>query len=209
MRIKKWLYFALFILFAFVLFLNKENITHKPWLTEQPLEMTGYASGNGQMTAIIADSSKTIIVINKEGELIYRLQAAIYDFRNISRSFVSAEQVELDEENNLYVYDKIFGGAFEENTERILKYSSNGKFLGEIYSYSYENKDFITTTGKICTMVVDEDFLYLIRIEHEGFFLERINKRQTVSAQQEKPHTQIFFPYPNAFREVSHSWINL
>ncbi|MCL2706302.1 MAG: ATP-binding protein [Spirochaetaceae bacterium] len=199
MRLKRWYSFILFLLISFVLFLNKDYITHKPWVTEETLKMLGHANGNGELTAIIADSSETIVVLNNEGELVYKLRSG-----NNSRSFVSAELVELDDENNLYVCDKNFGGAFEENAERILKYSPRGDFLGVIYSYSYVNMDFITTQGKICAMASDGPFLYLVRVEHEGFFLESINTEQ-----QSEPRIDSFSPYFDAFWDFLHCRINI
>jgi predicted MFS family arabinose efflux permease len=199
MKTLKIVVFGLFTLISFFLFFNKENITLKPWFIEQTLELIGNASGNGKETAIIADGSETVVVVNNAGELLYKIRAGT----NISRSFVSAELVDLDGENNLYVYDKIFGGAFEENTERILKYSPRGEFIGIIYSYSYINEDFIITKGKISGMGPIGDTLYIARLEHDGFYLECIYTKE-----QNESRTHIFFPYPNAFRELSYCRLN-
>ena len=199
MKTLKMVVFGLLTLISFFLFFNKENITLKPWLIEQTLELIGNASGNGKATAIIADSSKTIVVVNNESELMYKLQAGT----DTTRSFVSAELVDMDEENNLYVYDKIFGGAFEENTERILKYSSMGKFVSVLYAYSYKNEDFIITKGKISGMVSSGDELYVARLQHEGFYLECVSTRQVGESQ-----TLAFVAYPDAFRELLYCRIN-
>ncbi|MCL1812535.1 MAG: MFS transporter [Treponema sp.] len=196
----KWYVFTAFLMFTVMLYMNREYITYQPWLEEEPLEWIAYASGNGETTAIIADSARTIIVINNEGELLYKLHAG----NDTSRSFVSAELVELDANNNLYVYDKIFGGAFEESTERILKYSPDGKFLGVIYSYSYINKDFIISKGKISGMASIGDILYLARLEHEGFYLDCI-----YALEEDEVRTYAFVEYPNAFRDLSYCRINI
>jgi len=195
----KWYMFAALLMFSFYIFINKEYITLEPWVTEQPLEWIGGASGNGKATAIIADGGETIIVINNDGELMYKLRAGA----DAAHSFVSAELVDLDEENNLYVYDKIFGGAFEESTERIIKYSSAGKFIGILYSYSYKNEDFIITKGKISSITVSQDALYLARLEHEGFYLECVPNRQA-----DEPQTVVFVAFPDAFRELAYCRIN-
>ncbi|MCL1927491.1 MAG: MFS transporter [Treponema sp.] len=196
----KWYVFSAFLMFTVMLYMNIEYITYQPWLEEEPLEWIAYASGNGEATAIIADSARTIIVVNNEGELLYKLQAG----NDTSRSFVSAELVELDANNNLYVYDKIFGGAFEESTERILKYSPSGKFLGVIYSYSYINEDFIISKGKISGMASIGDLLYLARLEHEGFYLDCI-----YTLEEDEVRTYAFVKYPNAFRDLSYCRINI
>jgi|GEM_PF-2408939 len=188
-----------FIIIVVVLFLFRDNFTFKPWLNEQPLEWMGAVSGNEKAIAVIADSAKKIVVINHEGELIYKVHAGMF----ASRSFDSAKHAILDNENNLYVHDNNFGAAFEENTERILKYSPKGKFLGVVYSYTYTNNDFIITKGKISGIAVDGDILYIARLENDGFYLERINVNQT----EETPDT-VFFPYSNAFRELAYCRIN-
>ncbi|GHV25305.1 hypothetical protein AGMMS4952_02740 [Spirochaetia bacterium] len=190
----------LFILLSGFLFINRGNITWKPWITEAPLEWLGYANGNGKLTAIIADSAKTVVVIDEDGKLQYRLRSK----GKSPASFTSAELVDIDEENNLYVYDQNFGGAFEENNERVLKYSPKGKFLGEVYSYQYTNEDFIITKGKISGIACSGRDLYLVRIERNGFYLDW--------ASTEGPRDQqtiVFFPYPDAFRELSYCRINI
>jgi len=189
---------ALFLLFSLVLFLQRENLTHTPWIKEQPLRFTGFAVGNGERTAIVANSAESIFVIGQGGERIYQLHAG-----SESRSFVSVEILELDDDNNLYVHDKIFGDAFGENTERILKYSPDGKFLGVFYSYTYDNLEFIVSRGKIRTMAYHDGFLYLARLENEGFYLEALNTRQPG-----EPPGHTFFPHPDAFRSLTHCRIN-
>jgi len=191
--------FIAFLMLSFLLFLHRGNITRQPWLAEQPLEWIGSASGNGETIAIIADGARTVVVLNNEGELLYKVQAGM----DTARSFVSAELAELDGENNLYVYDKQFSGAFQENTERVLKYSSTGEFLSVVYTYSYINEDFIITKGKISGMATYGDTLYLARLEHDGFYLETIS-----SGENGESLTHTFFEYPAAFRELSYCRLN-
>jgi predicted MFS family arabinose efflux permease len=190
----------MFLVFSAFLVINWNDITWQPWNNEQPLEWLGYASGNEKLTAIIADGAKTVLVLNESGELVYRIRSR----SNAARSFVSAELVDLDDENNLYVYDKNFGGAFEENSERVLKYSPAGTFMNEIYTYTYKNEDFIITKGKISGMASSGNLLYLARLEHEGFYLEQVS-----TAQKNEPRTVVFVEYPEAFRELSYCRINV
>jgi predicted MFS family arabinose efflux permease len=189
---------GLFLLLSVIIFIFRDNITYQPWLPEQYLLFPGYASGNGQLTAIITDSSRTVAVVNNDGELVYRLHAS-----DSAKSFTSVELVELDDENNLYIYDRRFGGVLEDNFERILKFSPKGEFLDVVYEYVYENTDFLTTRGKICNIATQGGALYLVRLEHEGFYLELINTDTGSS----EIHT--FFPKPNAFWDFSHCRINI
>ena len=200
MKKVKWCCFLAFLFVSAVLAFNSRNITFQPWITELPMEWIGYASGNDNAIAVIVDSSKTVVVINNEGELLYKVRSGM----NLSRSFYSAGFVKLDDENNLFVSDRNFGGAFRESTERILKFSSAGRFLGIVYSISYLNEDFIIMKGKLSGMAIDRDTLYLVRLEHHGFYLEAVNTR--VFGQE--PNLIKFFPYQNAFRELSFAQIN-
>ena len=200
----KWLILCIFITVCTVLVYMNEKITLQPWITEIPLEWISHASGNEDAIAVIVDSAKTIVVINNEGELLYKIQAGLFP----GRSFVNAGHVELDLENNLYVYDKIFGGVNEENTERILKYSSSGKFLGVVYSHSYINEDFIIYKGKINSIAIDGDTLHIIRLEHDGFYLESVKKDEFVSDNTEISST-VFFEFPNAYRRLSNCRLNV
>jgi predicted MFS family arabinose efflux permease len=158
--------------------------------------MLGDANGNGGRIAIVANSTESVFVLNNAGELIYRVDAGA--------NFTSAQFVDIDEENNLYIYDKNFGGVKEQNTERVVKYSPNGKFLDELYSYQYVNEDFILSKGKISGIAVSDGLLYVVRLEHEGFYLE-----WTSAEQKTETHQLAFFPYSNAFRDLAYCRISI
>ena len=191
MRLVRYCSFILFLIFTLVLIFRRDDITLKPWITEQKLEKIGGINSNGKLTAIIADSAETVVVLNNKNEFLYKLNA------DLKSSFVSAGFVEFDNKNNLYVYDKFFGGAFEENTERVIKFSPSGIFQGYVYSYSYRNMDFITTTGKIRAITSFGDYLYIVRVERDSFVLERVSSNFS-----SEEHEQVFYRYPNAFRDL-------
>jgi predicted MFS family arabinose efflux permease len=108
----------------------------------------------------------------------------------------------LDEKNNLYVLDVNFGGVLDENVERVLKYSEKGVYLGEVYSYRYPNEDFILTKGKISGMAYHDGVVYVIRLEREGFWLDR----RLVEGGEEPEG--VYVEYPNAFRDLVYCHIN-
>jgi predicted MFS family arabinose efflux permease len=178
------------------LFLNKGNISVNPWRAGGDLTMLGDANGNGGRIAIVANSTESVFVLNNAGELIYRVDAGA--------NFTSAQFVDIDEENNLYIYDKYFGGVKEQNTERVVKYSPNGKFLDELYLYQYINEDFIISKGKISGIAVSDGLLYVVRLEHEGFYLE-----WTSAEQKTETHQLFFLPYPNALRDLAYCNISI
>ena len=200
MKKAKWILFIILTGITVFLYINRQYITFQPWVKIKTLDWIGSASGNGKAAAIIADASKSVTVVANDGEMLYK----IYAGSNASRSFVSAELTELDYENNLYVLDKNFAGFLNESSERILKYSSNGTFLSVIYNHEYLNEDFIITKGKISGMASDGDVLYLVRLSHEGFFLESVD-----TANNNKAEVINFFPYPNAFRDFSYCRLNV
>jgi predicted MFS family arabinose efflux permease len=175
---------------------NKKMISPNPWNSKESLGWFNYATRNNERLAVIQNSESTVIVMNLGGEFIYRLDAS-------TDSFSNAEFAVLDEDNNLYILDKNFGGAFAENTERVLKFSSTGRFIEETYVYQYINKDFIFTKGKLCGMAYGEGTLYVVRLEDDGFYLEG---RPVNSGGQ---NNTIFFKYPNAFRDLVYGRINI
>jgi predicted MFS family arabinose efflux permease len=179
------------------LLVNRDAVSFRPWDTEETFGFSTYAEGNGGRTAVIADSEKSVVVLNPEKELIYRINA---DPRRAKR-FSAAKFITLDGENNLYLLDVNFGGILEDNVERVLKYSAKGAFLGEIYRYRYINEDFILTKGKIAGMAYREGSIYLLRLEHDGFWLDRTEA-------ESKETEAVFFEYPNAFRDLAYCHIN-
>jgi predicted MFS family arabinose efflux permease len=198
---KNWLkvIFILTLVFAILsaaLLLNRELLTFRPWDHDAAIDLPTYASGNDERTAIIENSEQSVVVLNWDNELIYKLNTR----SNSKKSFTTAKFVEMDEQNNLYVLDARFGGAFEENVERVLKYSEKGEFLEELYAYQYTNEDFILTIGKINGMRYFDGSLYLIRLDKNGFYLETIPCGNAVSANADV--TSAFFPYPNAGRDL-------
>jgi hypothetical protein len=102
----------------------------------------------------------------------------------------------------VYVLDKAFGGAFDNNVERVVKYSPAGKFLGEVYRYEYVNESYIITKGKISGMAYYQGTLYLVCLEKNGFYLERAE-----TAEGGKTETIAFFSYPQA-RDLQFFHIN-
>ena len=88
----KWLCLASFLFISIVLFMQRDLITLRPWLVEQPLVATGFATGNGERVAVIANSAETITVLDESGGMIYKIFAG-----NRAGSFVSVELLELDE----------------------------------------------------------------------------------------------------------------
>jgi predicted MFS family arabinose efflux permease len=181
------------------LFLNKNMISLTPWNTTEAIEWPNYAGGNGKRIAVAANSEASVLVLNSANELVSRVDAK----PNSLNSFSRAEATALDENNNIYILDKNFGGAFEENTERVLKFSAAGKFIGEVYAYRYRNEDFIITKGKISGMAYFEGAVYVVRLGGSGFYLERSPAVPGAGIEE-----VVFFDYPNAFRDLTYARIN-
>lgn len=181
------------------LFFHRDSFTLRPWDTGARFQGPSWGSRNAERIALIENNSQTITVLSTEKELLCHIRGKPHS----PRSFYRAERVELDEHNNLYVLDKYFGGAFEKNVERILKYSPRGTFIEELYAYSYTNENFIITKGKIGAMAYDTGSLYVVRLGDQGFWLERL-----AVAQPGQPEVIAFFDYPQAFRNLRYFHIN-
>jgi predicted MFS family arabinose efflux permease len=178
---------------------NREKISLYPWQTGAAIELPTYAAVNNTRTAIIADSEKSILVLNAQNELVCHIRAA----PGKQNRFSVAKFAALDEENNLYVLDARFGGAFGDNIERVLRYSGKGAYLGELCRLQYTNEDFILTKGKIAGMACHGGLVYLLRLERNGFWLERRATDGSGDA------NEVFFNYPNAFRDLVYGHISV
>ncbi|MDR2500885.1 MAG: MFS transporter [Treponema sp.] len=191
---------CIFLSLAAALLIGGTAMNFAPWNTFEAIGLPTYASVNRERIAIAGGSEKSVLVIDPHSEtLLYRINAE----RNKKQSFTAAKFVELDDNNNLYVLDVNFGGAFEENTERLLQYSPKGKFVRELYSCRYSNEDFIITKGKISGMAYFDGLVYIIRLENSGFLLERIDTSSRMEL-----NGALFFEYPNAFRDLVYFHIN-
>lgn len=190
----------LFIGISIFLLLNRNTVSLSPWNNLETINWPVYAGGTGERTAIIAGSESSVIVLNAENDLIYRLDAKPGN----GDGFSSVQFAEFDENNNLYILDSAFGGVHEQNVERILKYSSAGTFLEEIYAYTYRNADFIITKGKIAGVSYYNGFIYLARLGKNNFYLEQVS-----TAGEGNVKVIGIFDYPNAFRDLAYIHMNV
>ncbi|MDR2551664.1 MAG: MFS transporter [Treponema sp.] len=201
-RMTLWLA-ALFVLLGVFLFYHRERITEKPWEFQEQFDWPNFAGGNGERLVVIDNAEMSVLVLNRERELLYRL-----DTGRGSRHFLRAQTAVLDEENSLYVYDKRMGGVEETNTERIIKYNSSGQYLGELYSHSYTNTDFILSKGKLCAFSYYDGNIYVLRLNDEGIYLERVPSVMPNKNSAAAPVTLAFTVFPRAFRELGYGHIN-
>ena len=66
---------SVFFVIALVLFFCRSDISLRPWTETEPLVSVSYVSGNAHAFAAIADGTRTVAVIDYDGELIYRVRA--------------------------------------------------------------------------------------------------------------------------------------
>jgi predicted MFS family arabinose efflux permease len=198
---KKWplIVLIIFAVLSACIFFNKDRIRLDPWTFGADFQAANFASGNEERIVIIDNSEMTVLALTKDRDLVYRLNA----HSGSEKGFAKAQIALFDEENNLYLYDKRFGGIQEENIERIIKYSPRGKYLGELYSYRYTNNDFILSKGKISGMAYGSGSIYFIRLESDGMYLEK-----TAAVPGGPVEPVAFVPYPHSFRELAYSHIN-
>ncbi|GMO52041.1 MAG: hypothetical protein Ta2G_09840 [Termitinemataceae bacterium] len=182
-----------------VLLFNQDAMRFSPWQKTDMIDYCIYASGNKEYLAISGNGKQSVVVVNRSNELVYRLDAKAYK----QKAFSSVEFFTLDTDNNLYVLDVNYAGFFNDNVERIVKYDAKGQFAGEIYSYSYRNEDYIFSKGKISGITYSDSYIYIVRSEHDGFYLERIACDGFTEAER-----IFFYPYSEAFINFGYFDIN-
>jgi predicted MFS family arabinose efflux permease len=191
---------VVFVCISTVLLINVNRITLTPRDSSDAFDNIFFASGNSRRIAVIENAQESILVLDLSGQLIYRLDAR----PGSPASFTLAKMVQLDRENNLYILDANFGGAFEENTERIIKYSPEGKFEAEIFSYTYTNTGFHLDKGRITGMAYFDDAVYFIKLDEADFQLQRVRAGSPGAAVERLG----IFEYPHAIRDLMYFSIN-
>ncbi|MDR2767760.1 MAG: MFS transporter [Treponema sp.] len=191
--------FLIAAVLSLILALNRKKINLNPWQTKGMLEWCLYASGNGERLAMSGNGKESVVVVDNNDRLIYRLDANTGN----KESFKNTVFITLDNENNLYVLDWNFGGVFTDNVERIIKYDENGRFVQELYAYRYLNEDNIFSIGKIKGIACSNNSIYFARLERDGFYLEEISTDGLFDVR-----TVAKYLYPNAMSDISYLHIN-
>ncbi|GMO41928.1 MAG: hypothetical protein Ta2F_17940 [Termitinemataceae bacterium] len=187
-----------FIALTIFLIFEYEHVTLKPLQSEMPIELPTYATENNERIAIISNSESRIIIMDNTKKMLFDMKA-----EKKSAAFTMAQFVALDDKNKIYILDSDFGGSQKDNIESIKRYSENGEFEQIIYENRYINDRFIITKGKIAGLTYFENKIYIIRLEDTGFFLEAIDTNDGYISKR------TFFAYPNAFRDLTYSFINV
>ncbi|GHT48885.1 hypothetical protein FACS1894102_2720 [Spirochaetia bacterium] len=191
--------FFLVAIFSTVIIINRHDISLSPWETTKTLDWWAYATENEERIAVSGNGKETVIVLDKNNELIYRLDAD----RSDPKSFSGVVFLALDELNNLYVLDWHFGGVGVDNIERVLKYDAEGNFVKELYSYKYLNDVYIFSKGKTIGFSYFDGYIYTVRDERYGFYFEKI----AVDGDPESREV-LFYHYPNALADFRYFHIN-
>ncbi|GHT48654.1 hypothetical protein FACS1894102_2120 [Spirochaetia bacterium] len=203
---------VIIIVSSIVLYHNSGNIRLNPLRFSNMLDWCIYACGNGERLAISGNSKQSVVVLDKNKKRIYRLDAN----NNEHTLFSNAMLLTLDNDNNLYVKDINYSGFFNKNVERILKYDPTGKFINEIYRYTYVNEDYLFTKEKISDIKYHDNFIYFLRTERDGFYLERVPTNKSIissalsdsSEENGKAQVLLFKHYPDALYELKYFHIN-
>ncbi|MDR2602229.1 MAG: MFS transporter [Spirochaetaceae bacterium] len=187
-----------FIGFSIFLFINKNNFSLKPWESKRYFDSIYYLTGNKDRLALIEDAHETILVLDANGNILTKLLA-----EGGPKSFTSAERIQLDEENNIYVLDFNFGSPFEVNFERVVKFSPKGEFISEIYFNRYINNDFHMDKGRTAEISYYGGEIYVVMLNENGFTLESVRTDGS-------NHSELIlaFPYPHAQRDLMYFDIN-
>ena len=104
-----------------------------PFSTEYEItDMSGYFSGIGSNSFFIENSGLTLTAVNSDNEYIFSI-----DGGSRNNGFYYAREAACDSKNNLYILDKVINtNGKDVDSERILKYSPSGKFVGSVFEES-------------------------------------------------------------------------
>lgn len=140
-----------------------------PFSTEYEItDMSGYFSGSGSNSFFIENSGLTLTAVNSDNEYIFSI-----DGGSRNDGFYYAREAACDSRNNLYILDKVINtNGKDVDSERILKYSSSGKFVGCVFEESKlsgENVMGLKVAGNsVYAALVSDSDIQIIKINADG-----------------------------------------
>ena len=114
--------------------------------------------------AVISESGKRLTVTDENSTLIFTAEASPSN----RTTFDNAKQAVFDAEGNVCVLDFRVAGIGETCEERVIKFSRNGVYLGELYKYVYSNTDLAFEFTRILDIAVHGNSLYILRGERRS-----------------------------------------
>ncbi len=100
----------------------------KSFALESPYTSASDESGN---LYVIDRSNTRILKISEDGELLWKIDGS-------DKTFDSADNIACDSKGNIYVHDTKIAKGVRLASERVLKFSPEGKFIETIKKWSYE-----------------------------------------------------------------------
>ena len=93
---------------------------------------SGAADKEGNLY-IIDDANSRLLKVDPEGKLIWKVKGS-------GTTFESADNIVCDDEGNIYIHDVRILSGVRIASESIIKFSSDGKYIGEIKKWDYSSK---------------------------------------------------------------------
>ncbi len=127
-------------------------------------DMSGYFAGSGKNSLFIENSGLTVTAVNSGNKYIFSI-----DGGERNDGFYYAREVTCDSQDNIYILDKVINSNGKDiDSERILKYSSRGKFIGCLFE-----EDKLTGENVMGLKVID-DSIYAALVSDSDIQLLKI-----------------------------------
>ena len=114
--------------------------------------------------SVVSENGKRLTVIDENSRLIFTTSASPSN----RTTFDHAKIAVFDAYGNVCVLDFRTAGIGETCEERVIKFSSDGVYLGELYKYVYPNTELSFEFARITDIAVHGGTLYILRSEHRG-----------------------------------------
>jgi class 3 adenylate cyclase/HAMP domain-containing protein len=154
------------------LFAYRDLWTLKPYAVNAAYTNISRVAADGQgFVYTITDSKRTLIKVDPNGELVYKVSSNRDAERNTIQMFNS---VAADEQGNAYALLTILDSyGFKVSGERIVKLSADGSRQSVLYEASYSDAENLLRVGKIQSLKVIDGYLYFFRKEADSAVLLR------------------------------------
>ncbi len=159
------------IIFGALAITNFNAFTKNPFERNTAFDSPVFSASDLNSNSYVIDSSMMRIIKIKDNSAIYTIEGGLKE-----QGFYCAQEITTDSRGNLYVLDYVLDdkGQYVEK-ERILKYSDNGSYMGEVFSYIYKEDERPLRTGNICSITIYDSSLYFYMKQIDTIQMHSVN----------------------------------
>ncbi len=136
---------------------------------------------------VIDDSNSRLLKIDSEGRLLWKKKAS-------GKTFENAYNISCDDEGNIYIQDVRIDSGVRLASESVVKFSTDGKFLGVLRTYNYMGEN------KSSEVTMRESIVGLSGQEHSVMYTRK-GKDALYEIDEEQSICETY-PFPDAFDTV-------